>query len=238
MEQILGSWKEIAAYLAKSTRTVQRWELELRLPVHRPVLSARHIVMAKKSEIDRWVEESSLLKPSFSENPDADLVLPTVLIAEGHEGTRCMLGSLLELFGYPVEYSTQSKSAARSFMAPKPVDLLILGSQYANRAGLDLARSLGKIQPSMKVLLLLDGEADSASADDLDHFAGWPVLAAPFRADEFLYAVQALLNVSPAALSVRYANPLPINPERMASVLGTVPCRVVDADNGEVNIAA
>jgi hypothetical protein len=31
----LDSWKEIAAYLGRSIRTVQRWEREEGLPVHR-----------------------------------------------------------------------------------------------------------------------------------------------------------------------------------------------------------
>jgi DNA-binding transcriptional regulator YiaG len=31
----LDSWKEIAAYLKRGARTVQRWEREERLPVHR-----------------------------------------------------------------------------------------------------------------------------------------------------------------------------------------------------------
>jgi len=31
----LNSWKEIATYLSRGVRTVQRWERELKLPVHR-----------------------------------------------------------------------------------------------------------------------------------------------------------------------------------------------------------
>ena len=33
---VLNSWKEIASYLGRSVRTVQRWEREFGLPVHRP----------------------------------------------------------------------------------------------------------------------------------------------------------------------------------------------------------
>ena len=32
----LDSWKEIAAYLRRDIRTVQRWEKQEGLPVHRP----------------------------------------------------------------------------------------------------------------------------------------------------------------------------------------------------------
>jgi DNA-binding transcriptional regulator YiaG len=34
-EKRLNSWKEIAAYLQKDVRTVQRWEKNEGLPVHR-----------------------------------------------------------------------------------------------------------------------------------------------------------------------------------------------------------
>jgi hypothetical protein len=53
-EQLLTSWKEIAMYLSKGVRTVQRWERELGLPVRRPAQS-RHIVLATTSELDGWV---------------------------------------------------------------------------------------------------------------------------------------------------------------------------------------
>ncbi len=52
---VLTSWKEIAAYLSKGVRTVQRWEHELNLPVHRPVEHNHRIVLALSDELDIWV---------------------------------------------------------------------------------------------------------------------------------------------------------------------------------------
>ncbi len=52
---VLSSWKEIAAYLGKGVRTVQRWERELNLPVRRPVAHNQRIVIAVPSELDAWV---------------------------------------------------------------------------------------------------------------------------------------------------------------------------------------
>lgn len=51
----LSSWKEIAAYLGKGVRTVQRWERELGLPVRRPDLKNRGVVVATQAELDRWL---------------------------------------------------------------------------------------------------------------------------------------------------------------------------------------
>ena len=48
----LTSWKEIAAYLGKGVRTVQRWELLHGLPVHH---QSRAMVTASRAEISDWL---------------------------------------------------------------------------------------------------------------------------------------------------------------------------------------
>lgn len=50
----LDSWKEIAAYLGRSVRTVRRWEADEGLPVHRHQHRALGSVYAFRSEIDAW----------------------------------------------------------------------------------------------------------------------------------------------------------------------------------------
>jgi TolB-like protein len=54
----LDSWKEIAAYLKKEVRTVQRWEKSSDLPVRRLVHGKQGTVFAYKSELDAWWQES------------------------------------------------------------------------------------------------------------------------------------------------------------------------------------
>ena len=51
-EDRLDSWKEIAAYLKRGVRTVQRWERTGSLPVHR--LDGQGSVFAYKGELDVW----------------------------------------------------------------------------------------------------------------------------------------------------------------------------------------
>ena len=67
-EQILSSWKEIAAYLGKGVRTVQRWEVELELPVRRPAPGAKHVVLAFPAELDDWVKNAKL-RETAAEQP-------------------------------------------------------------------------------------------------------------------------------------------------------------------------
>jgi hypothetical protein len=47
----LDSWKEIAAYLRRGVRTVQRWEREEGLPVHRLAHDKRGSVYARREEL-------------------------------------------------------------------------------------------------------------------------------------------------------------------------------------------
>jgi hypothetical protein len=50
----LDSWKDIAHYLNRNVRTVQRWEMLEAMPVHRHGHDTGHSVYAYKQEIDAW----------------------------------------------------------------------------------------------------------------------------------------------------------------------------------------
>jgi hypothetical protein len=53
---VLSCWKEIAHYLGKGVRTVQRWEQEWDLPVRRPNgASIKGPVAARPADLDRWL---------------------------------------------------------------------------------------------------------------------------------------------------------------------------------------
>lgn len=51
----LDSWKEIAAHLKRTIRTVQRWEKREGLPVHRHFHLKADTVFAFKTDIDTWL---------------------------------------------------------------------------------------------------------------------------------------------------------------------------------------
>ena len=52
---VLTSWKDIARYMGKGVRTVQRWEQDFGLPVRRPLGSNKKAVLARPRELDAWV---------------------------------------------------------------------------------------------------------------------------------------------------------------------------------------
>lgn len=52
----MSSWKDIAQYLGKGVRTVQRWERHLGLPVRRPVgASQKSAVLLYRDDVDAWL---------------------------------------------------------------------------------------------------------------------------------------------------------------------------------------
>jgi len=54
--KVLTAWKEIARYMGKGVRTVQRWERDFALPVRRPPGARnRRAVLALTSDLDAWV---------------------------------------------------------------------------------------------------------------------------------------------------------------------------------------
>lgn len=94
-ESVAGSsrlvgWKEVATYLGKGVRTVQRWERELALPIHRVKTSGSGgSVYAERHEIDEWLERQSeedienLQPAETSQQSQGDTRLPTIPPADG-----------------------------------------------------------------------------------------------------------------------------------------------------------
>jgi hypothetical protein len=78
--EVFSGWKEIANYFGKGVRTVQRYERDLKLPVHRPAGKSHAAVIATKTELDDWVaagaKRSSRVWPGTQTNRNgADFLL-------------------------------------------------------------------------------------------------------------------------------------------------------------------
>lgn len=58
-DAVLTCWKDIAKYLGKGVRTVQRWEHTYGLPVRRPnTVKHKSAVIAYTSDLDAWLESN------------------------------------------------------------------------------------------------------------------------------------------------------------------------------------
>lgn len=54
----LTCWKDVARYMGKGVRTVQRWEREYGLPVRRPVgVTSKSCIMAHTDDLDAWLRD-------------------------------------------------------------------------------------------------------------------------------------------------------------------------------------
>jgi len=58
--EIFSGWKEIANYLRKGVRTVQRYERKLGMPIHRLAGKTAGGVVATRDELDGWVTAGSV----------------------------------------------------------------------------------------------------------------------------------------------------------------------------------
>jgi hypothetical protein len=81
--EVLSSWKDIAQYLKRGVRTVQRWESELALPVRRRRGKRRAGVSAIRSEIDIWLSTC----PTVTNEPEiqAPLVSNQALLQQASD---------------------------------------------------------------------------------------------------------------------------------------------------------
>lgn len=73
----IDAWKDIASYLKRGTRTVQRWEREEGLPVHRLQHDKLGSVYAWKHELDAWWASRGAAQPA---SPPTDAAAPSVAV--------------------------------------------------------------------------------------------------------------------------------------------------------------
>lgn len=71
---LLNSWKEVASYLGRGVRTVQRWE-KLGLPVRRLGAGPRSPVVANARDIDRWLLAAASVQGADLRQTSAHLVI-------------------------------------------------------------------------------------------------------------------------------------------------------------------
>src|SRR5260370_34187063 len=70
------SWKEIAAFMRRDVRTVQRWEKKERLPVYRHQHDKLGSIYAFRAELDEWFGSRQQSSPAASSGKIKLAVLP------------------------------------------------------------------------------------------------------------------------------------------------------------------
>ncbi len=141
---VLSSWKEIAAYLGRSVRTVQRMEVELGLPVRRPKGHARSSVMAIPQELDAWLKSfapkrtdsfSATASVTFKRNGGST----RVLVVDDKEVTLYLMSKNLQTHGYDVVTAQSAREALKKAFFS---DVVLLDVNLPEIHGLEVLRRL------------------------------------------------------------------------------------------------
>ena len=91
---VLSGWKEIANYLERGVRTVQRYERQSHLPVRRVQMTRCSSVFALAKDLDNWLDQTPLR--SFDPNPVEDSGKSQAL--QNHQKAIVTLQSRLRVF--------------------------------------------------------------------------------------------------------------------------------------------
>jgi hypothetical protein len=125
----LDSWKEIARYLDRDERTVQRWETECALPVHRTPGRRRGSVFAYQHELDAWLAGRNETPPASA---PAAVVIPSPLrrnLPYLQMGLGLLLVAALAAVGLARRWQHRSETALRLNIAEN----VIIGMDQQNQ---------------------------------------------------------------------------------------------------------
>ncbi len=122
----LDSWKEIAAYVGKGIRTVQRWERTEQFPIRRLGQDRVGPVFAYRSEIDAWWRERSSRPPSEMDGEaEPSPLLPPIELSTKPRGERVQLAAAaiagLIVFGIGATVLMPRSGHMRVPLVPSPV---------------------------------------------------------------------------------------------------------------------
>ncbi len=184
-EQALNSWKEIAQFLGRGVRTVQRWEHELGLPVRRPRGYSKSPVIAFPCELQAWLAASpfhplcdrvSLLQPT----------LPIAAVVDHDEIHRYALALSIARRGFSVLEASSGEAALRLFNTIRP-DVVLVDVRLPGIDGFEVCRRLKRNAGFNDIPVLILTPYDDRGARQNAELAGAAALFVyPQNADELL----------------------------------------------------
>ena len=153
-ERILNSWKEIAQYLGRGVRTVQRWEAELGLPVRRPRGHARSSVLALSSELDEWVNRTPVSNLHEEPVPLLQPTLPVVAVVDDDEIHRYTLAVTVARAGYSVVEADCGNAGIRLIQSIRP-QVAVVDVRMPDMNGFEVCRKITEALPDGGTSVLL-----------------------------------------------------------------------------------
>ena len=194
-DAILNSWKEIAQYLGRGVRTVQRWERDFGLPIHRPKGQNRSATLALSSELDEWLRETPVRSSldghngngtgqSSQEDKCSHLSVvrsgPSLAKTEHRrrhlilsvDDEECLLFTrekILESRGYEVFNAAEGEKALEIF-GEHAIDLVILDYTMPGMDGGTVAREMKKHSPLVPIVMVSGNRVPGEALATVDCF--------------------------------------------------------------------
>jgi len=142
----LIGWDEIARYIGRSVRTVQRWEREAELPVRREQPHARGEVTADPVELSRWLLKTPVLKRDTVRHQ------PMVLVVDDNQGHAYAVARIMSKHGFVVMQAYTGQEALEN--ARRKPDLIFLDVHLPDIDGFEICRRL-KADPETAAIPVL-----------------------------------------------------------------------------------
>lgn len=153
---VLSGWKDIAKYVGRRIRSVQRWE-RLGLHIRRPTPARRGVVIAFSEEIDAWLKSDPDSEIHFvtrgSESARSQRFRYRILLVDDNESLLVSLGEILSYEGYEVHTARDGFEALAAMRGGIP-DLLISDLRMPNMSGFELLSVVRRRFPAVAVIAL------------------------------------------------------------------------------------
>lgn len=161
-KHFLNSWKEVADYVGRSARTLQRWEKCWKLPMHRPAGRMRSAVIAVTSEIDDWIRQTpvaglaKVARPVEAAEPTRPTIhngLPLLLCIDDDADSGAVRKRFLEANGYEVLTASDGCSGVELFEQNR-IALVVLNCCEESLDGEVVARMLKRRKPKVPIVIM------------------------------------------------------------------------------------
>ncbi len=117
----------------------------------------------------------------------------SILLVEDNDDLREVVDMFLNMVGFHVVACSDAQIASSAFRSSIPVDLLLSDLEMPGRSGLELARELTNIRPSLPVMIVSGAFiTNEMSSEMMDR--NWKFLAKPCGLPDILSNLKTLLN--------------------------------------------
>ena len=118
----------------------------------------------------------------------------TILIAEDNDDLRELMEVFLTMSGFYVVACADAYQAIQAFRVNPAIVLLLTDMEMPGMSGLELARELTAIRPSLPVLFVSGCDLTADMEEEMQE-RSWIFLGKPYRFPQVLAALEALLDI-------------------------------------------